>query len=396
MPEFLYGIGIRALIRLVNHETKKTPFPSHEPVLPVTATAEGILLDVEIGLKKTQELMHERWTAENTRCGLPQYIRLARRLSEVAVHEREPLEFALVVARGDFVSKHLEKITPLRADGAGLRIFDAVSGTIQDTGLKELVSLIRGNYRFFQGKDRLLLCTPSGEVLFLGRTLGSSSLELSRVPPKGESLASEDECYILHTRADLSVEVFQAGVLKLLFKSGGWKLPDRYGDQFKESFRDEVRRKLKLKATLSALAVLSDVVWDLVSRIRHGALFVFGEIANQKEVLGYPMTKVLPFAEGLKLATPALKDTLQELAVQDGVTFVDSQSSEVYGRRFLTVGTRQTIRLKADEWHWGARRRSAKLVTVDHPQLVSVAVSVDGTVDVFHSGRRLVKACYPD
>ena len=150
----------------------------------------------------------------------PSYIRLARRLSEVAVHEREPLEFALVVARGDFVSKHLEKITPLRADGAGLRIFDAVSGTIQDTGLKELVSLIRGNYRFFQGKDRLLLCTPSGEVLFLGRTLGSSSLELSRVPPKGESLASEDECYILHTRADLSVEVFQAGVLKLLFKSG--------------------------------------------------------------------------------------------------------------------------------------------------------------------------------
>jgi hypothetical protein len=336
---------------------------------------------------------------KSKRVGLAAYLRVAQRLSEVAVHEKQSLQFSLVVARGDFISKHVEDLTPLPDDMPLCvirkdRKWDKANG-------ESLVELIKGNHEFFQEERRLLLCRPEGKALFLGQTLieGETVVDLSI--DNSERNSTEDECYVIVVRKDHSIEVFHDGRLKLLYRFGKWTIPRLYGNQYKAKLKAIITEKVgwmpesQDPLPYSPLDALTDLVWDLVSKYRAGASFVFGNVDGRIDSLGYPMTRVLPFAEGQRLATESQKKIFKELAIQDGVTFVDSQSGRTYGRRFLTVGQVEG-HAERGELDWGARRTSAKLITLDRPEIVSVAVSVDGTIVVCHAGQRLHEVCYPE
>lgn len=339
------------------------------------------------------------------RVGLISYLKIARMLLEQAVHEKQNLEFSIVVAKGEFASKHIEKISPLNVDDHGFDVIDPETRDLDCDIAKKFVQHVQGNYKFYQGKNRLIFCTPEGKVLFLAKTLHVDKvIDLSYsckdrkcfregVKCQEEICPQEDECYIIQVRKDRTIEVYHHGRVCMLYRHGEWNVPIKYGEEYKTFFRETVSENISgVQNNTESLLVLTDIIWDMVTTNRDGASFIYGNISGIIDELGYKMTQILPFADGKRLATPSQKDILKELAVQDGVTFIDAKTGVVHGRRFLTV---KPTDLENEELHWGARRTSAKLATVSNDEIISIAVSVDGTIDVFFKGERKAELCYP-
>lgn len=186
-----------------------------------------------------------------------------------------------------------------------------------------------------------------------------------------------------------------------------------YGSDYIEKLRNIICDRLSIKND-EWVKELCKNVWDISHLGRGGACFLVADLTLSKKgenviaSKGVKMTEVFPFAEGRRLLVESGRSIFQELAIQDGATFIDTQSSKVFGRRQLGVDMtiakwdKCIIDLKStwEDHHkllrWGTRHLNAlRAALYFKGKALLITVSSDGEIHLFDKNGPVKKAMYP-
>lgn len=347
--------------------------------------------------------------------GLPCYLALCERISEVAVHEGAALHFDFVVGDGVFASQELDQLS-LLSNGEQERYWlsdkHCKDGQAPQTQQEEVVSRLIGNHAFLQHPGVVLFGSREGRLLYIAKTLTPGTLD----PEKFTALAPK-RCYLVRVDPQGDISIFYTGRLVLWRRAGQYIVPERYGKSYREPLADYLR-KAPFSLESGAANILANAVWNIANRERAGTTFVVGRFSDPWwEQSCIALTEVFPYAEGLPLLASGGQNALEQLAVQDGAVVIDCASNCVYGRRQLYPHGEDALRqfvasLKEDaasknrfpDWHkrlrWGTRHHSALAFsfTAHRKQnggVLVITVSSDGDIHVLENGRPVDDFTYP-
>ncbi len=321
--------------------------------------------------------------------GLENYISFCRRLSEIAIHEGKKLHFNILVSGGLSASKMLAPLAslPKLHDGRNWQAVKHEDSEIPQAD-ERTISALLGNYAFFQSEGVILLGCHEGRFL--------QTAQLFQEFKNPETITSEEMCYLLQVKENGDICVFYKGELLLWRQSGKYVVPRHYGEQYKKIFVDKLKTHFSLQNNdhIDYLLNLADVIWSLSAERRGGGTFVICKsnilINNTSE-----LSIVLPHANDLPLLSKGSKNTLIQLASQDGAVVIDLTTWKVFGRRqlitqkielndFLKENTSWKDRYKV--YRWGTRHHSALNFAnsvVKKDEAAVIVVSADGDIHVF-------------